>query len=139
MLPRRPFPLSFRFAAANRAAAARWGITAVTVVDTATGETFANDMARLPIRSASVIKVPILCAALYTHLAAGSEEMPPLSTSERADAEAMIRRSDNDATTRFWKALGGPRVMEYIHNATETRDTILAPDSEDNPVGDDLA
>lgn len=129
MLPRNLFPLSFRFAAANRLAASRWGITAVTVIDTVAGEVFTNEMARLPIRSASVIKVPILCATLDSRLAAGNADVLPLSASERSDAEAMIRRSDNNATTRFWKALGGPRVMEYIHRTSETRDTVLAPEN----------
>jgi beta-lactamase class A len=129
MLPRHLFPLSSRFAAASRTAGSRWGITAVTVVDTATGDIFLNEMARYPIRSASVIKVPILCATLHSHLVAGNREMPPLSASERADAEAMIRRSDNDATTRFWKALGGPEVIKYIHQATGTRDTAIAPEN----------
>jgi hypothetical protein len=129
MLPRRLFDLSFRFPDAAHAAASRWGITAVTVVDTMTGEVFINETARYPIRSASVIKVPILCATLYNHLAARKEGMPPLSAAERTDAEAMIRRSDNDATTRLWRALGGSKVMEYIQHTVETRDTILAPEN----------
>lgn len=129
MSPRRISPLSFRFPAASRRASARWGITAVTVVDTATGEVFVNDMARLPIRSASVIKVPILCAAIHSRLAAGNRERPPLSAAERADAEAMIRRSDNDATTRFWKTLGGTKIVDYIHTSAGTRDTIIAPEN----------
>jgi beta-lactamase class A len=131
MLPRRLFPLSSRFPGASRDAAARWGITAVTVIDTVTGEVFVNEMARLPIRSASVIKVPILCAAIQSRLAAGQGRQGdvPLSASERADAEAMIRRSDNAATTRFWKALGGPEVMGMIHRTAGTRDTVVAPEN----------
>ncbi len=129
MSPRRVFPLASRFPGAARAAASRWGIVAVTVVDTATGEVFGNELGHYPIRSASVIKVPILCATLNARLAAGNKEMPPLSAGECKDAQAMIRRSDNDATTRFWKRTGGPKVIDYVHQAAGTRDTKIAPEN----------
>ncbi len=129
MLPRRLFPLASRFPGARHAAAARWGITAVTVVDTVTGEIFENEMARVPLRAASVIKVPILCAALHSRLAAKKGAIPPFSSSERADAEAMIRRSDNGATTRFWKSLGGSEVIRFIRGTAATRDSAVAPEN----------
>lgn len=113
-------PLASRFPEADRVAASRWGVTAVAVIDAATGEAYGNEFARLPIRSASIIKVPILMAVLADHA---------LSDAEKADAEKMIRRSDNDATSRFWRAYGQKRCVEWVQRAAGTRDTVLAPEN----------
>lgn len=95
------------------------------MIDAATGETFHNEFARYPLRSASIIKVPILCAVLAAH----HGDPAALSSKERADADLMIRRSDNDATSRFWRALGGPRVIAYLQRAAGTRDARIAPEN----------
>jgi beta-lactamase class A len=121
-------PLHTRFPAADRGARGRWGLTAVAVVDTLTGEFYANELARYPIRAASIIKVAILLAFLDR---AKSGDPGALTPAERADAEAMIRRSDNAATTRFWKRLGGETVIEFIGRSAGTRDTVLSPENRD--------
>lgn len=118
-------PLSTRFPQADRAARSRWGIVGIAVHDTKTGEVWQNEFAHIPIRSASIIKAAILLAFLD----AKKGNPASLTEKERADAEAMIRRSDNNATTRFWKALGGGRVMDWMHRACGTRDARVAPEN----------
>jgi beta-lactamase class A len=55
-----------------------------------------------PVRSASVVKLLVYQA----RLAAG-----PLTAAGRADAAAMIERSDNAATTRLWRQAGGAPAL----------------------------
>ncbi len=52
--------------------------------------------------TASVVKVDILTALLLAARDAGRD----LTAAERAHAEAMIVRSDNDAATALWRVVG---------------------------------
>lgn len=124
---RKPALLASRFPDAARAAASRWGIVAVAVIDTQTGDIYHNEFARYRIRTASIIKASVL----LTVLEAKGGNPSVLSPKERADAEAMIRRSDNGATSRFWHAVGGPRVMDFIHRVSGTKDTVIAPENKE--------
>ncbi|MET8894374.1 serine hydrolase [Streptomyces albogriseolus] len=69
-------------------------------LDPATGETYASDEGLFV--TASVVKVDILTALLQTARNAGRG----LTAAEREHAEAMIVRSDNDAATALWQAVG---------------------------------
>lgn len=57
--------------------------------------------------SASIVKVSILAALLHTGR--------PLSARERELARAMIVRSDNDAATALWEAIGGAAGLDAAH------------------------
>ncbi|HET6860946.1 MAG TPA: serine hydrolase [Streptomyces sp.] len=61
--------------------------------------------------SASIVKVGILAALLLRAQDAGR----PLDAREEAYAEAMIRRSDNDAATALWAAIGGADGLDAAH------------------------
>ncbi|MFI1960970.1 serine hydrolase [Streptomyces althioticus] len=69
-------------------------------LDLAGGETYASGEGVFV--TASVVKVDILTALLLTARDAGRE----LTAAERAHAEAMIVRSDNDAATALWQVVG---------------------------------
>ncbi|MFF8585927.1 serine hydrolase [Streptomyces althioticus] len=69
-------------------------------LDLAGGETYASDEGVFV--TASVVKVDILAALLLAARDAGRE----LTAAERAHAEAMIERSDNDAATALWQVVG---------------------------------
>ncbi|WP_369383699.1 serine hydrolase [Streptomyces sp. cg36] len=58
--------------------------------------------------TASVVKVDILAALLLAARDAGRE----LTAAERALAAAMVERSDNDAATALWRAIGGPAGLD---------------------------
>lgn len=75
---------------------------AVTIVDDRTGSTF-RYRSEEAFETASVVKVEILAALLLRAQRAGR----PLDASERALAEAMITRSDNDAASELWDEIGG--------------------------------
>ena len=118
-------PLRERFPAADRAALQRRGLVAVSVCDTARGASYHNEYARVPIRSASIIKVPLLLAALDQ----AYKDRRDLSPAERADAEAMIRRSDNNATTRFWRSLGPEPAVVWMRSVGGMQATRIAPEN----------
>ncbi|CAL9287829.1 serine hydrolase [Streptomyces erythrogriseus] len=69
-------------------------------LDLADGETYASGGGVFV--TASVVKVDILTALLLTARDAERE----LTAAERAHAEAMIVRSDNDAATALWQVVG---------------------------------
>ncbi|MGQ5227286.1 serine hydrolase [Streptomyces sp. MN3] len=69
-------------------------------LDLAGGQTYASGEGVFV--TASVVKVDILTALLLTARDAGRE----LTATERAHAEAMIVRSDNDAATALWQVVG---------------------------------
>ncbi|MET8494496.1 serine hydrolase [Streptomyces cellulosae] len=69
-------------------------------LDLASGETYASGEGVFV--TASVVKVDILTALLLTARDAGRG----LTAAERAYAEAMIVRSDNDAATALWQVVG---------------------------------
>lgn len=58
--------------------------------------------------TASIVKVDILAALLLQAQDQGRE----LTAEERALAEEMIRRSDNDAADALWRAIGGPAGLD---------------------------
>ena len=41
----------------------------------------------------------------------------------------MIRRSDNNATTRLWNRVGGARAIAWIQQAARSKDTVIAPEN----------
>ncbi|MFJ6857606.1 serine hydrolase [Streptomyces werraensis] len=69
-------------------------------LDLASGETYASGGGEFV--TASVVKVDILTGLLLTARDAGRG----LTAAERAHAEAMIVRSDNDAATALWQVVG---------------------------------
>ncbi|MEN8652937.1 serine hydrolase [Streptomyces sp. 21So2-11] len=58
--------------------------------------------------SASIVKVGILAALLLRAQDTGR----PLDAREEAYADAMIRRSDNDAATALWAVIGGAAGLD---------------------------
>lgn len=122
------------------------------VLDLADGETHASDDAEFV--TASVVKVDILTALLLTARDAGRG----LTAAERAHAEAMIVRSDNDAATALWQGVGRAGGLDAANARLGlartvadarwglTRTTaadrvallrqVLAPDGEAGPVPD---
>ncbi len=72
-------------------------------------ETLVYGEGRFP--AASVVKVGILAALLLRAQDRGRRPGPV----ERACAEAMIRRSDNDAASALWAAIGGPAGLDAAH------------------------
>ncbi|MBT3164976.1 serine hydrolase [Streptomyces sp. Vc74B-19] len=69
-------------------------------LDLASGETYASGEGVFV--TASVVKVDILTALLLGARDAGRD----LTAAERAHAEAMVVRSDNDAATALWQVVG---------------------------------
>jgi len=69
--------------------------------------------------TASVVKVDILAALLHQHERAGTE----LSEAEQALATAMIERSDNDAATTLFEAVGGEAGLEAFDDEIGLTDT----------------
>ncbi|WP_369149889.1 serine hydrolase [Streptomyces sp. R17] len=69
-------------------------------LDLASGETYASGGGEFV--TASVVKVDTLTGLLLTARDAGRG----LTAAERAHAEAMIVRSDNDAATALWRVVG---------------------------------
>ncbi|MDN3288364.1 serine hydrolase [Streptomyces thermocarboxydus] len=69
-------------------------------LDLASGETYVSGEGVFV--TASVVKVDILAALLLT----ARDADRALTASERAHAEAMIVRSDNDAATALWQVVG---------------------------------
>ncbi|GGW90580.1 hypothetical protein GCM10010353_02170 [Streptomyces chryseus] len=72
-------------------------------------ETAVYGAGRFP--AASVVKVGVLAALLLRAQDEGQRPGP----AERAYAEAMIRRSDNDAASALWAAIGGPAGLDAAH------------------------
>ena len=76
--------------------------------------------------SASIVKVPILLAALRRARQQGTG----LSASQRATATAMIERSDNTAATKLWRYAGGSAALSALFStlhmtSTTTRSSTL--------------
>ena len=70
--------------------------------------------------TASIVKVDILATLLAQQLPAGT--LPPSAT--QATASAMIEKSDNDAATDLWEAVGGYRAVEALDRQLDMRDTF---------------
>lgn len=66
--------------------------------------------------AASVVKVTVLAALLWTKQMTGSS----LTPEEAELASAMITRSDNDATNALWHELGVPAVQAFLDAAGMT-------------------
>jgi beta-lactamase class A len=75
---------------------------AVAVVDHRTGATYSYNP-DLTVKTASIVKVDILAAALLQAQDAGRG----LTASEQSLAAAMIENSDNDAADALWWSIGG--------------------------------
>ncbi|MFI5426459.1 serine hydrolase [Aeromicrobium sp. UC242_57] len=69
--------------------------------------------------TASIVKVDILAALLHGHQQAGTE----MSDSERAQAAAMIERSDNAAATALFEAVGGKEGLDAFNQLIGLDDT----------------
>ena len=108
-----------RFADAARFADGRAGTAGVAVIDTATGRVQANADGGVALRTASIVKV-IIGMRLF---ARAQEQKRGLTADEQSNLAAMIRSSDNDATSRLWGSLGGPAVITWVRNVTGVRDT----------------
>ncbi|MEU4346428.1 serine hydrolase [Streptomyces sp. NPDC023838] len=72
--------------------------------------------------TASVVKVDILAALLLRAQDAARE----LSGRERAYAAAMIERSDNDAATALWRAIGGAAGLDAANERLGLTETAGA-------------
>ena len=72
--------------------------------------------------SASVVKVTILGALLRKAL----DHHRYLTDTEAARASAMITRSDNDAASALWAALGRSYLQHFLHLAA-MKQTVLGP------------
>jgi beta-lactamase class A len=72
--------------------------------------------------SASVVKVTILGALLRKAL----DQHRYLTDTEVAQASAMITRSDNDAASALWDALGRSSLQHFLHLAG-MKQTVLGP------------
>ena len=108
-----------RFAEAARFAAGRAGTAGVAVIDTATGRVQANADSGVALRTASIVKV-IVGMRLF---ARAQEQKRGLAADEQSNLAAMIRSSDNDATSRLWGSLGGPAVITWVRKVTGVRNT----------------
>ncbi|WP_353941450.1 serine hydrolase [Streptomyces sp. HUAS MG91] len=80
------------------------GSYSVAVLDAAAGTSaaYATD-AGATYDTASIVKVDVLAALLLR----AQDDGRPLTAQERAHAAAMIRSSDNSATTALWDTIGG--------------------------------
>lgn len=101
-----------RFSAALALAGSRQGIVEISIVDTVSGRRYDSGSARQPLRTASIIKVPI-ALALMARIEA---ERRGLTAAESADLSAMIRNSDNNAATRLWNEVGGSSVIALVRS-----------------------
>ena len=108
-----------RIAAATGWAAGRAGLAGYTIIDTATGQIRGNDDGNVALRTASIVKV-IVGMRLF---ARAQNQKRGLTAEEQSDLAAMIRASDNDATSRLWASLGGPAVITWVRNVTGVRNT----------------
>jgi len=77
-------------------------LVGVAVYDRRTGATYTY-RGGTHFKTASVVKVQVLAAVLYRAQRLGRG----LTSWEKSNASAMIRRSDNDATNRLYGSLGG--------------------------------
>ena len=89
----------------------------VSVLDVDTGQSLTYGTGAFD--TASVVKVDILAALLHQHERAGTE----LSEAEQALATAMIERSDNDAATTLFEAVGGEAGLEAFDDEIGLTDT----------------
>ncbi|MFE1954262.1 serine hydrolase [Streptomyces sp. NPDC059524] len=87
------------------------GRLSVAVLDTASGRSAAYAPDGGTYDTASVVKLGVLCALLLSAQDAGRE----LTAGERARAAAMIERSDNEATSELWDALGRAEALDAAH------------------------
>jgi hypothetical protein len=117
--PPAPDPVPARLAEASRFAAGRPGTNGVAIVDTITGKVYGNDASGVAMRTASIVKV-IIGMRLF---ARAQEQKRGLTADEQSNLAAMIRSSDNDATSRLWGSLGGPAVITWIRKVTGVRNT----------------
>jgi beta-lactamase class A len=89
---------------------------AVAVLDRHTGTTYAY-AGTTRFRTASIVKVDILATLLLQANRAGRS----LTSSEQQLAAAMIKRSDNEATSTLWRRTGGITMSMSTFGLTSTR------------------
>ena len=101
-----------RFRAALALAATRQGLVELSVVDIVSGRRYDSGTSTIPVRTASIIKVPIAMALM----AKAEQQGRGLTANESSDLTLMIRSSDGDAATRLWDDAGGANVIGLIRN-----------------------
>lgn len=94
---------------------------AVAALDVDTGETLTYGDGAFD--TASIVKVDILAALLFQ----AQRDGRTLTTSERSLAKAMIERSDNDAATALFNAVGGKAGLEAFNDVIGLNDTVIGP------------
>ena len=104
--------------AIDRYLAQRVSAASLVMVDRTTGFTYRYRSTRQYV-TASVVKVDILAALLLRNQRAGRG----LTAAQRADAEAMIRRSDNQAADRLYTSLGGAAGLDSANRRLKLRNT----------------
>ncbi|MEV0179871.1 serine hydrolase [Streptomyces sp. NPDC050625] len=78
-----------------------------------------------PYDTASIVKVDILAAALLQ----GQDAKHGLTEKERADAEVMIERSDNDAANHLWRTIGRAKGLDAANKRLGLTETKGGPDA----------
>ena len=96
----------------------RTGTFAAGVIDTATGAVATYHGGRL-FHTASIVKVDILAALLLQHQRAHT----PLSKRQRVLAAEMIEKSDNQAATGLWDAIGRAHGLRKANQTLGLRHT----------------
>jgi hypothetical protein len=91
----------------------------VSIVDVDTGETLTYGDGSYD--TASIVKVDILAALLYQ----AHQDGRTLTASEQTLATAMIERSDNDAATALFNAVGGKEGLEAFNKVIGLTDTVV--------------
>lgn len=94
----------------------------VAVLDLDTGESLTHGDGSFD--TASIVKVDILAALLWQHQEAGTEP----SATELSLAAAMIERSDNDAATTLFWAVGGEAGLQEFNEMIGLTSTDVGSD-----------
>jgi beta-lactamase class A len=91
----------------------------VSILDADTGETLTYGDGSYD--TASIVKVDILAALLHQ----AQQDGRTLTASEKSLATAMIERSDNDAATALFQAVGGKDGLEAFNTLIGLTDTVV--------------
>ncbi len=91
----------------------------VAAVEVGTGETLTYGDGSFD--TASIVKVDILAALLHR----AEQDGRTLTASEQRLATAMIERSDNDAATTLFHAVGGKAGLEAFNDVIGLTDTVI--------------
>ncbi|MFT4187087.1 MAG: serine hydrolase [Aeromicrobium sp.] len=97
------------------------GVWSVAVLDVGTGEMTSFGEVDETFDTASIVKVDILAALL-------AQQDGELTAGQLELAEAMITRSDNDAATALFEAIGGAEGLDAFNASIGLTDTTAGTD-----------